>query len=85
MNLHILYASLWNTEGMIDMFPLPVVCGRCGYPVFTAVGPFLFDRPLSAPGPGGGWPPTCPVWPGAGWSRLANGHVSSAWLCLGAD
>ena len=37
---------------------LPVVCGWCGYPVITAVGPFLLDpechgRPLSAPDPGG--------------------------------
>ena len=24
--------------------PLLVVCGWCGYPVFTSVGSFLFDR-----------------------------------------
>ena len=43
---------------IIGMFPLPVVCGWCGYPVTTAVGldPGCRGGPLSAPDPGGGWP-----------------------------
>ena len=46
---------------IIGLFPRPVVCEWCGYPVCTAVGPFLVDpgcpgMPLSVPDPGGGWP-----------------------------
>ena len=49
-------------ECNMDMpVPLPDVCGWCGYPVITAVGPFLL---LSDPG--GPLAPFCPVWPGAG-------------------
>ena len=40
------------------LVPPPLCCGWCGHPVFTAVGPFLFDQgcpggPLSAADPGG--------------------------------
>ena len=53
---------------IIGPFPLHFECGWCGHPVFTGVGPFLFD-------PGcnyqpqilvGHWPPFCPVWPSLG-------------------
>ena len=52
---------------IIGLFPRPVVCGCCGYPVITAVGldPGCPGGPLSAPDPGGPLAPSCPVWPGA--------------------
>ena len=42
----------------IGLFFLPNGCGWCGHPVFTAIGPFLFDmgcpgRPLLGADPGG--------------------------------
>ena len=42
----------------IGLFPRPVVCGWCGYPVITALGlgPGCTGGPLSAPDPGGRWP-----------------------------
>ena len=70
---------------IIGLFPCPVVCGWCGYPVITAVGldPSCIVRPLSAPDPGGPLPPSCPVLPGArypGWPK-ALCPVSSGSPC----
>ena len=41
----------------IGLFPRHVVCGWCGYHVFTAIwlDTGCPDGPLSAPDPGGGW------------------------------
>ena len=77
---------------IIGLFPRPVVCGWCGYPVITAVGldPVCPGGPLSAPDPGGPLAPSCPVWPGAWWSRQALCPGSSwvslsfGWPCWGA-
>ena len=70
---------------IIGMSPLPFACGCCGHPVFSAIGPFLFDpdcpghyQPLILVGH---WPPSCPVWPCAGCSRQALGPVSSESPC----
>ena len=62
---------------IIGLFPLPVVCGWRAYPVITAIGlnTGCPGGPLSAPDPGGPLAPSCPVWPSAGGSRLANGPV----------
>ena len=76
--------------------PRPVFCGWCGYAVILQLGLGCHGRPLSATSPCGGCPPSCPVWPCAGCSRLAIGPVSSesvpwvallrGWLvCFGCD
>ena len=70
---------------IIGLFPRPVVCGWCGYPVITALGldPSCIVRPLSAPDPAGPLPPSCPVLPGArypGWPK-ALCPVSSGSPC----
>ena len=68
---------------IIGLFPRPVVCGWCGYPVITVVGldPGCPGGPLSASDPGGPLAPSCPVWPGAWWSRQAM-CPGSSWVSL---
>ena len=53
---------------IIGPFPLHFECGWCGHPVFTSIGPFLFD-PGSPSGPLPAtdlWSPFFPVWPSLG-------------------